>query len=95
MLNNITNAYQLAADKADGFRITRYRESTSLIQFINKESEMHQSLIHFFKCIPAFKQLDIEDQVSLIKSNLINIVHLHDILVQNFEENPMIRFLHG
>ena len=51
---------------------------------------MHESLIYFYKSILEFKQLDMEDQVLLIKSNLHDIIHLHHIIVQNFEDNPVI-----
>ncbi len=51
---------------------------------------MHASLIWFYKSIADFKQLDIEDQVLLIKCNLINIIHLHHIIIQNFQDNPLI-----
>jgi hypothetical protein len=51
---------------------------------------MHSSLIWFYKSILDFKQLDIDDQVLLIKCNLVNIIHLHHIIVQNFQDNEMI-----
>ncbi|CAF4383996.1 unnamed protein product, partial [Rotaria sordida] len=51
---------------------------------------MHESLIYFYKSIPEFKQLDVHDQVLLIKSNLIKIIHLHYILQEKFQENPYI-----
>jgi hypothetical protein len=65
-------------------------EYTRLIQFINDQSATHQSLIYFYKGITEFKQLDIEEQVSLIKSNLVNAINLHYILIQNFQEDPQI-----
>ncbi len=57
---------------------------------MNGETKMHASLIWFYKSIPDFTKLHIEDQILLIKRNLINIVHLHYILVQNFQESPII-----
>lgn len=51
---------------------------------------MHGSLIWFYKSILDFKQIDIDDQLLLIKCNLLNIIHLHHIIVQNFQDNPMI-----
>jgi hypothetical protein len=51
---------------------------------------MHGSLIYFYKCIPEFKELDVEDQVLLIKCNLLDIVHLHRIIIQNFQDDSMI-----
>jgi len=51
---------------------------------------MHGSLIWYYKSIPDFKQLDLDDQVLLIKCNLINIIHLHHIIVQNFQDDSKI-----
>ncbi|CAF1188632.1 unnamed protein product [Rotaria sordida] len=90
LLNNITNAYQLRTNDIDDFYLNRSISSTSIIKFFNEESIMHESLIYFYKSIPEFKQLDIHDQVLLIKSNLIKIIHLHYILQEKFQENPYI-----
>ncbi|CAF1244025.1 unnamed protein product [Adineta ricciae] len=92
-LNNIAHAYQITANQADGLRFNYYDESMSLIQFVNKESSIHRSLVEFFTKVPVFKQIDLDDRVRLIKSNLLNIVHLHDILIQNFSESPIIGYL--
>jgi hypothetical protein len=51
---------------------------------------MHGSLIYFYKCIPEFKQLDMENQVLLIKSNLLDIVHLHYLIERKFEDVSVI-----
>ncbi len=91
LLNNITNAYQLAVDH-DDYRLQKWTSSLSLIQFINEQPIMPESLISFYKSIPEFNQLDIRDRVSLIKFNLIEIVPLHGILMDKFQEHPLIGF---
>ncbi|CAF4758426.1 unnamed protein product, partial [Rotaria sp. Silwood2] len=88
LINNINNAYQSIVDKNDYSYINKYTSTTTFSQFVNDESVMHESLIHFFKSIPEFKQLDINDQILLIKSNFINIIHLHRLVVYNFQECP-------
>jgi hypothetical protein len=90
ILNNITNAYQLIVDQIDGFRINQCTSSVSLTESMNGESKMHESLIYFYRRIPDFIQLHIEDQILLIKCNLVNIIYLHYILVENFQESPRI-----
>ncbi|CAF3602187.1 unnamed protein product [Rotaria sp. Silwood1] len=90
LLNNINNAYQLIVPKTGPSYINKYTSLTPLSQFLNDESVMHESLINFFKCIPEFKQLDKNDQVILIKSNLINIIHLHHLIMRNFQDCPNI-----
>jgi hypothetical protein len=62
----------------------------TLIDFINEESKIHESLINFYKSIPQFNQLDINDRILLIKLNFVKIVHLHCIVMQKFHENPSI-----
>jgi len=89
-LNNITNAYQLAADQVDVSYMKQCTPPMALIEFINGETKISQSLISFYKSIPQFNELDIEDRVLLIKFNLVNIVHLHSILMLKFQENPKI-----
>ncbi|CAF3388682.1 unnamed protein product [Rotaria sp. Silwood2] len=98
LLNNINNAYQLVVDKSDYSYINKYTSSTTLSQFMKDESIMHESLIYFFKSIPEFQQLDVHDQVVLIKSNFINIIHLHHIIIRNFQDrsdigNPMSKWV--
>ncbi|CAF1421312.1 unnamed protein product [Rotaria sordida] len=86
LLNNINNAYQLVINKNDYSYIYKYTSSTSLLQFMNDDIIMYESLINFFKLIPEFKQLDIHDQIILIKSNFINIIHLHHTIIHNFQD---------
>lgn len=47
---------------------------------------MYQSLIVFYKQIPEFQQYDLADQILLIKCNLLNMIHFHHTIVENFEE---------
>jgi hypothetical protein len=51
---------------------------------------MHQSLISFYKLIPGFNELDIEDRVLLIKFNMHKLVHLHRILIDKFHVNSLV-----
>ncbi|CAF1145137.1 unnamed protein product [Rotaria sordida] len=90
LLNNINNAYQLVAAKIDYSYTNQFTSSSSLLQFMNNESIMHESLIYFFKSIPEFKQLDINDQIILIKSNFNNIIHLHYMIMRNFQDRSDI-----
>jgi len=90
LLNNIQNAYKYGADQADCSHISRYTSSSSLSQFLNDETINHQSLIYFYKHISEFKQFDLADQILLIKCNLIDLIHLHHIVIQNFHELPQM-----
>jgi len=89
-LNNISNAYQSAADQAKDLQEKQYTPSMTLIDFLNEESKVHESLINFYKAIPQFNELDLRDRILLIKLNFVKIIHLHCILIQKFHENPTI-----
>ncbi|CAF0746452.1 unnamed protein product [Rotaria sordida] len=86
LLNNIMNAYKLGADQADYSHINRCTSSTTLVQFLNDETAIYESLICFYKQIPEFKKSNLADQVLLIKSNVTKTIHLHHIIVENFQE---------
>lgn len=90
LLSNITNAYRIGADMADCSHIGQYGSSSILLDFVNNETQNHQSLIYYFKNVPQFKQCALQDQVLLIKCNMIDLIHLHHIVVQNFQEHPQI-----
>jgi hypothetical protein len=77
-------------DQAESLHVNQYTLPPTLIEFLNTETEMHQSLISFYKLIPDFNELDIEDRVLLIKFNMHKLVHLHRILIHKFQENPLI-----
>lgn len=86
LLNNIRNAYQYGADRANFNHLNRYTSNSSLTQFLNDESINHQSLIYFYKQIPEFQQFNVDDQILLIKCNMVDLIHLHHVVVQNFQE---------
>ena len=88
LLNNIRNAYQYGANRASFNHLNQYTSNSSLSQFLNDESVNHQSLIYFYKQIPEFRQFDVEDQILLIKCNMVDLIHLHHIVLQNFQEPP-------
>ncbi|CAF4476408.1 unnamed protein product [Rotaria sp. Silwood2] len=86
VLNNIINAYKLGANQADYSHINRCTSSTTLTQFLNEEVNMYESLINFYKQIPEFKKYNLTDRILLIKCNITNMIHLHHIIVENFQE---------
>jgi hypothetical protein len=90
LLNNLAHAYDIGVDHADYSHIERYTSSATLSQFINDETRMHESLIYFYKNIPQFAQHELIDQIRLVKSNQINLIHLHHIIVEQFRENSHI-----
>ncbi|CAF0839052.1 unnamed protein product [Adineta steineri] len=90
LLNNITISYQSSTNHIDGFRINKTAVPASLVEYLNGESVAYESLICFYKRIPEFKQLDLSDQILLIKRNQLDAMHVHYILVRNFQENLLV-----
>ncbi|CAF3576244.1 unnamed protein product [Rotaria socialis] len=84
ILNNIVNAYKFGADQADFSHMSRYTSTATFTQFLNDETAMYESLIYYFKQIPEFKQHGLGDKISLIKYNVLDLIHLHHIIVQDF-----------
>ncbi|CAF1200309.1 unnamed protein product [Rotaria sordida] len=52
--------------------------------------KFYDCLIQFYKKIPHFKQINLEDQILLIKCNISHLIHIHYILKDNFIENSNI-----
>jgi hypothetical protein len=53
---------------------------------------VYESLISFYKSVPQFNKLDIKDRVLLIKLNFNKIIHLHCIVINKFQEHPLIGY---
>lgn len=92
LINNISYAYDSWALENDHTNhIKNYSLiNSSLTDFLNDEHQVYRNLIEFFKQIPHFKKIHIEDQILLIKCNITNLVHIHHVLKDHFEENPSI-----
>ncbi|CAF4019609.1 unnamed protein product, partial [Rotaria magnacalcarata] len=67
LFNNIIIAYQLGENHANGLSINNCISSASLVQYLNEQNMIHESLIYFYKPIPEFKKLRVDDQMLLTK----------------------------
>lgn len=91
LINNISHAYDIWALDGETNPINNYSLTNSLLKdFLNDEHQVYSNLVQFFKQIPHFKQIDVEDQVLLIKCNITHLVHIHHVLKDQFVENPQI-----
>lgn len=52
-------------------------EKLTLKSFLNASANMYMGLIHFFKSIPEFGELSVQSKLSLIKSNLNQLLRVH------------------
>ncbi|CAF3365919.1 unnamed protein product [Rotaria sp. Silwood2] len=89
LINNIKDAYDTSTLDCDTIRINNYSlVDSTLKDFLNDEQQMFRSLIQFYKKIPHFKQINLEDQIILIKCNITHLIHIHHVLKDNFVESP-------
>lgn len=56
-------------------------ETLTLEKFLNASANIYISLIYYFKSIPEFNQLSINNKLSLIKSNLNQIFRIHSTFI--------------
>jgi hypothetical protein len=87
LINNVSHTYD---NWALANQTNHLENDLSLTDFLNGEQNVYQNLIEFFKKIPQFKQIDIKDQILLIKCNITHLVHVHHVLKDHFKEDPQI-----
>ncbi|CAF3818447.1 unnamed protein product [Rotaria sordida] len=91
LINNIKHAYDTSIFDYDTILINNSSLIDSTLKdFINDKQQIFRSLIQFYKKIPHFKQINLEDQILLIKCNISHLIHIHYILKDNFIENSNI-----
>ena len=94
LINSLSDLYDRRAFIDERKSLENYSiETSTLIDFFHDEQIIYRNLIEFYKQIPLFEKLHVDDQMLLIKSNLTHLVHLHHVLRDHFEENPRIGFL--
>ena len=94
IINNIDRSYNRSALEWNIEHVRGYSlERSSLVDFVNDEQEMFRSLIEFFKEIPEFRSITVDDQILLVKCNLTDLIHIHHVLKNQFVENTRISYL--
>lgn len=89
-LNNLCNAYAKGKDLVDFSHITNPKPYTCMADFLNYESRTYQSFIHFLKNIRDFHDLDLSDQILLVKRNASTLIFLHHVLASGFYQHPFL-----
>ena len=94
IINNVSQSYDQWALQCDTEHIKYYSlERHSLVHFLNDEQQMYRSLIDFYKQIPEFRRVSVDDQILLIKCNMTHLIHVHHVLKDQFTENTHIGHL--
>lgn len=52
-------------------------ESLTIDKFLNASANMYVAFIQFMKCLPEFERIPINPKLSLVKSNLNQIIRIH------------------
>lgn len=93
-INCLSEMYDKRVSEIQRTSLENYSsEKSTLVDFLNDEGIVYENLIEFYKQIPLFRTLHLDDQILLIKSNLTHLVHLHHILKDHFQENAQIGHL--
>ena len=85
--NSYNNRIELAA--RDGLPWNPSIHATTFLQHINERSVTAVRLLSFFKQIPEFNQLNVNDRVTLIKYNLMPLCILNSTLSYNKETDQV------
>ena len=64
--------------------------ATTFLETLNSESAAVMRLLAFFRQIPTFQELNVDDKVSLIKYNLMATVVVNCALAYNTETNQIL-----
>ncbi|CAF1586626.1 unnamed protein product, partial [Didymodactylos carnosus] len=88
-LNNVIVCYERES-KANTQKYLNFLNSRmTLHDFVNNECGIYTAFISYFKSIPEFHQLYIEDQITLIRCNLRLLMPLGYLELNNFVEHPI------
>ncbi|CAF1389963.1 unnamed protein product [Adineta steineri] len=88
----VSHSYQKRIEFAalDGLPWDPSMHTTTFVQILNSHSVAIMRLLSFFKQIPEFNQLNIDDKVILVKYNLITILGINCALSYNTETDKII-----
>ncbi|CAF4453399.1 unnamed protein product, partial [Adineta steineri] len=86
-VETIQNSYEQRIELAarDGLPWNPSIYATTFLQHINSRSVPAMRLLSFFRQIPEFNELNVDDKVTLIKYNLMPLVILNNTLSYNAE----------
>ncbi|CAF3501317.1 unnamed protein product [Adineta steineri] len=91
-VETIQNSYEQRIELAarDGLPWNPSIHATTFLQHINSRSVPAMRLLSFFRQIPEFNELNVDDKVTLIKYNLMPLVILNNTLSYNAETKQVV-----
>ncbi|CAF1055153.1 unnamed protein product [Adineta steineri] len=91
-VETIQNSYEQRIELAarDGLPWDPSIYATTFLQHINSRSVPAMRLLSFFRQIPEFNELNVDDKVTLIKYNLMPLVILNNTLSYNAETKQVV-----
>ncbi|CAF2767815.1 unnamed protein product [Rotaria sp. Silwood2] len=83
-LNNVTHCYDQYAGEPSIVKYSAPQEvlSLRLHDFYNRKKPIIVNLISYFKHVPEFQQLNVDDQVSLLKQNIRILIPINYALLK-------------
>lgn len=96
LLTNIIGAYEQACEcKKIQNLYFPLREHTSPHTFFNEYQDREVILIEYFKLIPEFNRLSIDDKVRLIRNHFGTMYYINEPILAQYESNKLVSSLHN
>lgn len=83
LLRNIFNAYENTCGIVGKYRYDYFppSEHSSIHMFFNDFCDRHKSLVEYFKMIPEFSQLTMDDRIRLLRNHFGTMLNLNESIV--------------
>jgi hypothetical protein len=96
LLTNILGAYEQACEnrKIQNLYFPS-REHTSPHTFFNEYQDREITLIEYFKLIPEFNRLSIDDKVRLIRNHFGTMYYINEPILVQYKSNKLVSSLHN
>ncbi|CAF3322635.1 unnamed protein product [Rotaria socialis] len=92
LLGNVFNTYETTCIAARNSHLPEFptKKHTNLCDFLNEYSLMHKVLIDYFKVIPEFNTLAIDDKICLIRNQFGVVNNINEAIVHPGISNNLI-----
>jgi hypothetical protein len=93
LLTNIFSVYEQTYPETDNCKYPRFpfAAHTTIHTYFNEFEERHRRLIDYFKSVPEFNRLSIDDRICLVRSNFGGMLIINeDILTRSVCQNIIV-----
>ena len=96
ILQNVFNAYSLTCGIVGKYRSENLPVLHSTIHtFFNDFSDRHRSLVEYFKKVPEFVQLSMDDKVRLLRNHFGTMLNINESIIGGYISTGVVLNLHN